>query len=744
MNILNSLLMILSLKYVSLLVIQNETGCSSHLIFKNFDYFKEIDFSCINQKTLIVTFIPNKRLILNSHLVTNDKKTNLETNAIFIHLKGFDIQTSGNLFNYLNSKKYNLIIQRSIFEFYFNDSKVTNSDCDSEKLYSSFQYFFKDYIIKMTLDENKYSNEICPFIFRDASIKELVFTSFVNTFVKRNYIKFANNSKKYCNNINCKIEKVQIKYAYKITLSELIINDCVFKKVVYFNAYGLITHIEKNTFIYFESLKQIKFYLTNLKEFIHNGFEWVKFINYNKKQTITSLKTEIYLLEDDSIAAVYEYKYPNEDYCDFFKDVLNEKSISVKLGFYISNPKVNLTCTMLYILQQDKKLFSERLNKTENTEYLASLYTFIQNCNLLINCSQESNQSNIRTNSENTENCMESNECFVYSTETVEFFIEIIFHPFLCAIGILLNGIIVFVINSKKNKEAFFKKHTFYIYIVFNSSINVLIFLFDFFVLINLCIESNGIYCSSIRENKLSQAYFIFYNFIQEFLIFISNSTLFLFSLNRFLVINIVQSNRFLKISEKKIFKYMILISFLINVVKLFEYQINDDIRIYDEYPVHKRKVKSNFDSMKFYSIYFILIDLLNNLLSYVAILIIDILLVIRVSQVIKKKVENNFATKESNNKNKATKLVIAFCLSNIAFKTPYFVVSIIMMKFNGNLFLFNLTNIINRDVICYSEEICEKFFKISFVIFKISFINNFFLLYFFNSLFRKKAKEFF
>ena len=157
-------------------------------------------------------------------------------------------------------------------------------------------------------------------------------------FVKKNYIQFANDSKTICDNLENNCDRLELKDVFKILITNKILSKCVFKRLNYIYIYGVLNGIEKNVFIHFLEIKQIRLQLENLKELISYKLDWLKYINFNEK-TLKNISfiTEVNLENSDNLNSI-AYKFLNEDYCDFFQDILKLDDIRLRLmrlGFFI-------------------------------------------------------------------------------------------------------------------------------------------------------------------------------------------------------------------------------------------------------------------------------------------------------------------------------------------------------------------------------------------------------------------------
>ena len=219
------------------------------------------------------------------------------------------------------------------------------------------------------------------------------------------------------------------------------------------------------------------------------------------------------------------------------------------------------------------------LNKSFKYESLESFNQFIESCNKVKLCLKKELFHKNRLRSFDV--CENNVNCQIYSDEIIEFIFVVIFQPIIDVIGIFTNIMIVIIIDSKRNKETFFKKYSFFKYIIYISKLNILNLVLNLTSLMNYCIEYDGIFCSTIRNEYFVQYSFIIYNFLDGLFTFCSNFLLTIFSINRFLSIDSNFSNfsnKIIHASSKKIFITIFICGCLIKFAKIFEYKINDQV----------------------------------------------------------------------------------------------------------------------------------------------------------------------
>ena len=189
-----------------------------------------------------------------------------------------------------------------------------------------------------------------------------------------------------------------------------------------------------------------------------------------------------------------------------------------------------------------------------------------------------------------------------------------------------------------------------------NAISNALILVIQGLSLISECQRFNGIYCSMINKSPVAQYFkIIFQAYISSFLILFSNLTYMAFAISRLSLIGKNHGKLTVYVSNLTIGQFLVRVflpCLALPVVKIFKYIPNFD-QPEDEYPhpfVYFFNKISRGKSFTFLS-FNILFDLINSFGFLVANLIVDILLAIRLKQLIDEKAKKttNEKTKHSN-----------------------------------------------------------------------------------------------
>ena len=334
--------------------------------------------------------------------------------------------------------------------------------------------------------------------------------------------------------------------------------------------------------------------------------------------------------------------------------------------------------------------------------------------------------------------------------------LEFTLSPIISIFGIVANFLIIYILKMKENQKDFKEKMYFYIY--YNSLSNLVILVIDHIGYINKC-SLNGIgFCPIIRETIAAQYIFIILNFLNDFLGFCSNFTLFMFSLERYSKsFNSIPTKltKVIKFFNKHFFKIIFLFGSILNFCKLFEYKINE---VYDKLNFPLQLDATDFIEKQHCTIFFsflFLTQLFSNFIIQIINLVIDILMFNNYKKALKEKakissVSQNMKTKNSSNEKRLLRLIISFAMVNFFLRLPEFIVFIILKYYKlvlSNKFFTFLNSQSKYDLIDYNaieyvcsyKQNCEKLFKSFQVLFKLSYLTNIFILCFMNKIFRNK-----
>ena len=703
------------------------------LAVKNFDNFSSLNISNCYSDHSDLRIIPNKYLILNKDLSLNISKLNIKylVGIIIYHLKGIDMDTS--IFKIRKLFPF-IYIKFSYFTFYNKNKLIIENDCDSTEIYNSFKSLFSNISSCLTFVDCLYTQKICAYTFKNASIKYLRFKYQLFTILRKNYLIFSEKSVNF--SLNSNIETAHFEDFYRINFNSKFFNDEVYKLTKVIKFYGSISKIQIDLFNNLNSIESIMFELDNLKEFVHKGLTWTDSLNNLYK--IIKLGLNNY---DKSLNRLYDY--PNEDWCLFERPIFNE-NFKLIPNFALYQNITNLSCVLIGFL------------KNQNTHELLNVEWYNKCCiydrtifkNLLETC----DLINCTFNDIAINQYYQSFDYydFINTVFYLELVLQFILQPFILIFGILANIFVIFLLKQKSNQKDF--KDKMYSYILYNSVFNLLIILLDVVGYIFKCSLNDFALCPIIRETTVAQYSFIVKNFFDYFFIFGSNLTLLFFSINRFIKLCSDDKTKFIKFFtflDRHFFSFLIPAGIVLNILKFFEYKINQD---YDTFFFPNQLDVEDFQSLLYCQIFFFMIfvsQLISNFLIQIFNLIIDILMFFKYKKaIIEKSKILNSKQNDTKNDNKMLRIIISFAIFNFFSRLPeiilYCITKYHILIYTNTRFEGLQTNASLMEFICELRQNCEKIFKAVQVLFKVTFLSNFLVLYSMNKLFRRKIKSIF
>lgn len=715
---------------------------SNHIIFKNFNSFKNINFFCFNLSVIdyknVLEFLPSQKVIL-------DQSISFEDFDLLLKPKQNQM-----IFNFLNIKEFysssplfgNLVEKIKHLEIIFYHSKFLWKRCNYSRSYNR-GLFDKIYGLEFSYTVKYYQNT-CSMIFKNTSIEVLKFHGLSKSLIRFNQISFdtALNIKQ----LNASVTMLGF-FFYNGNLYK---NMIFFKKVNEIYIFGSLNYIEEN-FFEFINVKKITLYIDNHVYFLSKGIEWMKSINSNLKINFSNLSQvahnldKITILEFRTSASHFEIKLDWLDDSNFcvFEDFPDDKLVIPMISV---NRNSNCTCLMIWLFKRTRilmKLVKNSQLKIINSCSNESLVNIMmEKCNfnrLKILCSIIKNQ----IPQKNTDNII------FYKFQSLDLFL--IFPTyFLLFFGIITNlmntYILSKIISSKKaysggekNLEKMLEKMMLY-----NSVINIFYFLTRLVHLIGKCNTYNGYYCSFLNRTyafQIIEIYFV--HFFGSLLKLFSNLTLMMVSILRLINLDPKLYDFIKKKRNFRLFYLIIIISIIIYIIIVFfsetvTKKINenithlDDLISYNEYPdanflfsksqapiggVPATWIIKSINAITFNMIISILDFVVQDFLFMILFAIIEIVVCLKAKYLIKKKKKfnkNSDNLKKKDTIQKNLKLLIIFLVLLILFKLIDVIIRIFILyqKTTHNLNHPNICYTFNK-VCSIIQEISEFFFSI-------------------------------
>ena len=629
----------------------------------------------------------------------------------FIKLNGFEINLSDSIVE-TTGIKY-LTCYECLMNFFSNGKLIKSCEDLSRSnstIMSIFQMKLYDFenLWYFALENNEFPTDICPLVFENANISYLHVTELVDSFYKKNILRFTNDT---FNHLNSTIIHLQLNKVENINLDLKILNPYVFKKLEVIYVFGSLKSIDKSIFIELEDLYEIRLDSAYFRKLVHgNGVDWINEMNKEYEQVDLRNITEIseskdiikyiniYCFENLKEIPLFEV-FPDEDFC-IYKDFPFDRLVI--LAQYCETSKIielinteEFTCTYLWLVQYSefyhdyyKYLFNTTTDDFDylNTKKIIQSKSFIERskCNFkhrLDLC----NKTNYKIGN------IWSTIDYYYLNKKLQIAFKIALY-LISLFGILFNLLTVIIIAIKTNSDLFkgFKQYS---YLCANSVFCLMILVINILSWTTECFYPFEVFCPEIRKLVFFQFFkIIFKECLTATFRFMMNFTYVAFALNRIAIIKKDQNKFLIFISEVSIYKYIgvnLAISFGLSVIKYFKYEVNYEYPFMN-YPISNEWDIFNVDQKKshtFDDAYFIvnsISDIINHVIFVLICLFIDIYMVRELRKVMADKLQRierlyvesktkiESAKKENDEAiNKAIRMVVLNTLIGVLFKMP-------------------------------------------------------------------------
>ena len=675
---------------------------------------------CITgDKTLsIIKFVWSKK---NDELIILDKSFNVsnimpytsyfksKTALQFVNLRGFDINLSYSIIK--NNKNLKTLLCIACTMNFYTNGKLIKSCQDILESNSTVMSFFQlNASSGIATYNSEYPTNVCPLAFKNANIPQLFLMGIVDSFYKKNILKFTSD---VFNDLNSKIKYLCFKKIENINLDLNILNPSVFSKLSYIYIYGSLKSIDKNIFEKLPSLYFFNFHSAYFRKLIHqNGIDWINEINKKQKPVDITNTTEIEknknIIKFITIGNI-EYieeplfnVFPDEDFCAYKDFPFNRLVILIKFIEERSNfdrDRLNLdktngyTCTYMWLTQYFELYYEHFKGKN-------SLNVTANNLKKVIDSKSFKERSTCNFK-HRLDLCNKTNYKIENIWSTIDYYylnkkLQSAFKiaSYLISLfGIVTNLLTVIIILIKSNSELFkgFKQYT---YLCINSLFCLMILVINILSWTTECFYPFEAFCPEIRKVVFFQFFkIIFKECLTTTFRFMLNFSYVAFALNRIALIK-KDENKFLKFISEVSIKWYIVVTLIfsagLSAMKFFKYEVNYDDPLmnypvsneWDIFDVYEKK------SHTFDDAYFIvnsISDIINYVIFVFICVFIDIYMVRELRQVMadklqkierlyaqqsKTKVES--AKKESDEAiNKAIKMVVINTAIGVLFKMP-------------------------------------------------------------------------
>jgi len=795
---------IIIIKTLNHILARNDCLVDSNVL-TNFNKFQELNFSnCKIFKTFspILLIKPRVPILLDNSFNFTGLTIELQSkhssiNIGIYNLKGIDLESNpfSTLKTIPNNLNFGYHLYSSNFDFYYKNGLVDSKSCDLKLTQIRNNFISKIALLDFSHSNNFQKKIICPLIFHEAKIFFLYLTS-ANGLIVSNVLSFQSDvSSHLLAYMNTSVKMFHLT-SYHTDFDYTLLNKYIFKDLEILSITGMLNSIQTDLFMSFFKLRYIEINSYNIKHLFTKNSKWLNYLNYFKNDfdlnEIQFYSNELTIKDYFQLALVqinpkfFFYDYPNEDFC-YFKDYPHNKLVLPLLIPIIDTN--NVSCTFLYLTQYSQYFthdiydLNKRLKvsafdfmyKTDVDEQKNNFLKIIrQNCTKFI-----SDKLKLCNNLKEFQAKKTSNDFYFYfilfdfrliAKFNIIFF-EIVLNPIFCIICLFLSILFLYILSNKKIFKNNLKNYT---YLKFHYYIMSFYFLISFFKLFYTCITTNEFNDAILEIDNfcpvdyiLSDKILFYLNIILLKLIGNSLKTcscLFyiLFSIDRYIRITDKKTKYFKK--EKSVKYYItltLIVSFLINLHLFFQFQYNEN--------------NPNFYFSKEYLSFFLdlndysqeLSEMSLNVLKYLNIIkiifsdfilifigiYIDFKLYLFIKnkpkiasnlilnnklQVIKKK------RKETESQKRISSMIILNGLNSFFLRTPFSIFSLYGFIFRYESSSEKYFPSYYSYTICRTEQFCNSLISLTYFLYLLSFVFQFFIFFKLDKNFKESFNEFY
>jgi hypothetical protein len=509
-------------------------------------------------------------------------------------VSGWRVQKNKVKSNDASKESFSLTVDSSFVAFYMGGHAPGDYDCKTEKQFmleykinltagTVFNYFSRvEFLESVKYDQ---TNPVCPYLFTNANLYIMGIAELVNSFLVTNIFRLQHANTSSSSSINSTVSTLYI-HGYNFILDESLLHPLVFERVKKLQIFGSIGAIQVDLFkASFKQLRSIWIQMNNLANFFHQvGLKWAGHLANDVNITWIEFKQSdnFHLAEwlDPGV-----YTYPDSDLCIFSPLSLRKKTAASVVPIFYANSTV-CTDTMAW-LSQNYRLYNLSSNKNF-LEYSREIYATCWEVNKtnmsaletkINQCLSPSNVSQTQKRVEGAGNYKIYPEYYeiVYTFQFSVDLLAFILIPFACALGILLNLRVIYIIHQHNKVEL---KEDFYKYMSLNSVFNCLFCTIYALYPVNYCLKyETGYFCSAVYKSVAAQFIkIVLIGYFGEAIKMRSNISYIFITINRYMLVGKEHSKtleRLSKLEMKYVIYGSVVFSLLMNIGHCFQYRIN-------------------------------------------------------------------------------------------------------------------------------------------------------------------------
>ncbi len=249
------------------------------------------------------------------------------------------------------------------FDFYLNKTRITKEMCAHKNFYEKqINYFWPMTNVFFNYDVF-YSAPVCPYVFLNTFIEQMALLEITNSFIFKNRLEFINVDEDMPKPIGLNIRQLdylEINVLFE-ALTSNILYPPIFKTITLLQLTGSPYSIQTDLFESFKKFEYIIFNVDNLSSLLHQGLEWMSFLNSDVNVSVVSNVTKlskylprIILIQFNEINDKHftrSFDYPDEDLCVF--EQFPHKQLVVP-SVAILKEEIKCSCTLIWLIQNQR------------------------------------------------------------------------------------------------------------------------------------------------------------------------------------------------------------------------------------------------------------------------------------------------------------------------------------------------------------------------------------------------------
>ena len=257
-------------------------------VLVRFKHLHELNVACHKKKysVEILKIYADESVLLDSDLNLQSLLSMFEFTSPyllqFLNVKGFNLVTNGRTSVFRSAlSSYAVNLQNARLHFYIDSEPLTSDTCLHLGDHNEAHVNFFGALVTLIIDGSaRYEHEICPYVFLDSFLTELILSEITNSLLLKNRIRFThiNRTDKFVSTSAASLRILFLSVAYE-TISQDILHPHAFKHAEVIYLVGVIYRIQTDLFSRFVSVKFLHLNLDNFAAFYHAGTQWLRYLN---------------------------------------------------------------------------------------------------------------------------------------------------------------------------------------------------------------------------------------------------------------------------------------------------------------------------------------------------------------------------------------------------------------------------------------------------------------------------------